>query len=393
MKIKQGPDDFQVDELTDLVPSSGQFSLYFLDKSGWTTPDALARVRRAWKILAQCVSFGGLKDRHAHTTQHITIADGPARDFAIPGIVLKYLGRVPAPFESSSIRANRFRIVVRDLSVEQVERARLAIDEVRADGLANYFDDQRFGSVENDGDFMARRLVLGNWEGALKLALTAPYVHDRAAAKQEKAILLKYWGQWAECQQKLPRGPARNVVHVLASRPGDFRGAITRLPADLATLYLAAYQSHLWNRALARWLERLLPVQHRVAVRLKLADAPMPRGLSLAQHDELARLSLPLPSARLKYDEAIEDSPPDWPEVVRETLAEDGVELNQMKLQGLRKPFFSRGVRAILCQPTNLSAEAGADERHPKREALTLRFELPRGSYATLLIKRIVRDG
>ena len=36
-----------------------------------------------------------------------------------------------------------------------------------------------------------------------------------------------------------------------------------------------------------------------------------------------------------------------------------------------------------------LGAESEADELHPGRRALRLRFELPKGSYATILVKRI----
>jgi tRNA pseudouridine13 synthase len=337
------------------------------------------------------VSFGGLKDRHAHTIQHVTIEEGPERNFAMPGISFHFLGRIPDPFTSSSIQSNRFLIVVRDLSADEARRAIENVEQVRRDGLANYFDDQRFGSVETSGEFMARRLVLGDWEGGLKLALTAPYEHDRAAAKQEKAILRKHWGNWAECARKLARGPTRRIIEQLAARPGDFRGAIARMRADLGSLYLAAYQSHLWNCLLAGWLERNLPPANRLLIRLKLDDVPMPRDLSDEQRERLCNLSLPLPSARLKYDEAIPDAPADWPDLMRQTLAKEGFELEKMKLQGVRKPFFSRGERAILCLPENLSAESGADTRNAGRIAVTLRFDLPRGSYATLLIKRVTR--
>jgi tRNA pseudouridine13 synthase len=243
--------------------------------------------------------------------------------------------------------------------------------------------------VDTGGEFMARRLILGDWEGGLRLALMAPYEHDRAAAKQEKAVLRKHWGEWPECARKLSKGPTRRIIEHLAAQPGDFRGAIARMRADLASLYLAAYQSHFWNRMLARWLERNLPTANRLMIRLKLDDVPMPRDLSQEQRAILAGLSLPLPSARLKYDEAIEGAPADWPELLRETLAMEGFDLEKMKLQGLRKPFFSRGERAILCLPQNLSAERGVDQRNYNRSAVTLRFDLPRGSYATLLIKRI----
>ena len=41
MKLKQDPDDFQVEELTDVRPGpEGPFAFYRLDKRGWSTPDA-----------------------------------------------------------------------------------------------------------------------------------------------------------------------------------------------------------------------------------------------------------------------------------------------------------------------------------------------------------------
>src|SRR5262245_36064179 len=196
MKIKQSPEDFQVDEVTDVVPSEGHFALYRLEKSDWTTPDAVSAIRRQWQIRGPRLSYGGLKDRHAHTTQHLTIERGPPRNLGQKGFTLTYLGQAPEPFTSTSIRGNRFRITVRDLSADAVRRSNQALAELAVDGIANYFDDQRFGSVDAGGEFAARRMVLGDWEGALKLMLTAPYEFDRGAVKQEKAIVLRYWGDW-----------------------------------------------------------------------------------------------------------------------------------------------------------------------------------------------------
>jgi tRNA pseudouridine13 synthase len=389
MKIKQSPDDFQVDELTDVVVTDGPYALYRLEKTDWTTPDALNTIRRVWQIRIHRLSFGGLKDRHARTTQHLTIADGPKTDLAQKGIALTYLGQVPQPFTSTAIRGNRFRIVVRDLSAAKVEFARSVLPEVAVDGVANYFDDQRFGSVETGGDFVARHALLEDWEGALKLALTAPYEFDRGSVKQEKAILLKHWGDWPECGRILSRGDARDLVGHLLSAPSDFRGAFGRLRAELGSLYLAAYQSHLWNHLLGNWLTRRLPDPQRVSLRLKLDDVPTPRGLTPDQRNELAALSLPLPSARLKYDETIPGTPTDWPDALRQTLGDDGIRLEQLKLKGLRRPFFSRGQRPILSVPNGLSAEFADDERHGGRLKLSVAFELARGSYATLVIKRL----
>jgi tRNA pseudouridine13 synthase len=73
--------------------------------------------------------------------------------------------------------------------------------------------------------------------------------------------------------------------------------------------------------------------------------------------------------------------------VVRAVLAEEGLELHDLRVKGVRELFFSRGERAALCRPSGLSAEFGEDERKRGRLRVTLAFELGRGSYATLLVK------
>src|SRR5262249_25214004 len=175
MKLKQQREDFQVEELTDFAPSSGNFALYRLEKRGWSTPDALAAIRRRWKIEPRRISYGGLKDRHAWTVQYFTIFHGPRRGLEHHQVHVQYLGQAPAAYTSPDIRANRFRLTLRSFALAEVAAAQQALEEVRGEGVPNYFDDQRFGSVSAGSAFVARLLVLGRFEEALHLALTAPY--------------------------------------------------------------------------------------------------------------------------------------------------------------------------------------------------------------------------
>ena len=384
MKLKQLPDDFHVEEMTDVAPAErGPFALYRMEKRGWSTPDALAAVRRRWGLEPNRISYGGLKDRHAWTVQYLTIFHGPRRGLHHHDITLTHLGWTDAPYTSQSIRCNRFRLTLRDLSAEDVERATAALVRVTADGLPNYFDDQRFGSVAGEGgEFIARLLVRGRFEEALRLALTAPYEFDRGPQKKEKALLAERWGDWAALKDKLPRGHARSLVDYLRVHPADFRGAVARLRPELRGLYLSAYQSHLWNRMLAHWLTRRLPPEELRPVTLRLGEVPFPVGLAPEHRAELEGLSLPLPSSRLKLEEADPRA-----ELVREILAEEGVELRDMQVRGVREMFFSKGERAALCTPGCLTWNSETDELHPKKVKLILSFELPRGSYATLLVK------
>jgi tRNA pseudouridine13 synthase len=389
MKLKQRPEDFQVEELTDVAPAAaGDFALYRLEKRGWSTPDALAAVRRRWCLEPRRLSYGGLKDRHALTVQYLSVFHGPRRNLHHQGVTVTYLGQVPEPYTASRVRANRFCLTLRDLTAEAAAAAERALDEVRTEGVPNYFDDQRFGSVTPGGAFIARELVLGRFEDALRLALAAPYEHDRAAQKQEKATLRACWGDWATCKERLPRGHARSLVDYLLHHPGDFKGAVARLRPELRGLYLSAYQSHLWNRVLARWLERHCRPERLFPVALRLGELPMYRGLDEGQRRELADLFLPLPSARLHLDADDPRAP-----LLQEVVAEEGLDMRQLQVKGIRELFFSKGERAGLCLPQALEHRGGTDELNPRRQALTLTFDLPRGCYATLIVKRITVAG
>lgn len=388
MKVKQQPDDFRVDEVTDVVPDEGgDFALYRLDKTGWTTPDALAAIRRRWQLDWRRVSYGGLKDRHAVTSQFLTVYRGPQRNLSHERITVTYLGQRREPFTSADIRANRFAITLRSLSAQDVDRIVEAVDEVIRAGLPNYFDDQRFGSVGEKREFVAREMVFGRFERALWLALAAPYEFDRADARREKELLRSRWGDWPGLKALLPRGHARSLVDYLVSHPTDFKGAVARLRPELQGLYLSAYQSYLWNRMLAEWLVRTFTPEKLVEIDLKLGRVPAPVRVPQEKLGEWKSLTLPLPSARLKPDPTAA-----WAEIVEAVLREEGLTLPELKIKGLQKPFFSKGERDGCILLAACEHQPGPDELHPGRQKLLMRFELPRGSYATMLVKRVTRE-
>jgi tRNA pseudouridine13 synthase len=385
MKLKQRPEDFRVEELTAAVAGeAGEFAFYRLDKMGWTTPDALAAIRRRWRIDFRRLGYGGLKDRHAVTSQFLTIFRGPKRNLAHERITLTYLGQRPEPYTAADIVANRFAITLRSLSDDAVSRATVALAEVEAVGLPNYFDDQRFGSVGNPPEFVAKEMVFGRFERALWLALAAPYEFDRADAKREKATLREHWGDWVVLKAKLPKGHARSLIDYLVSHPTDFRGAVARLRPELQGLYLSAYQSYLWNRMLAAWLTRTLGTANLAEVELKLGRVPVPVRVPDERRAEWESLSLPLPSARVKPEPGAP-----WFPVAEDVLQDEGLTLGELKIKGMQKPFFSKGDRAACVRPANLAHESGPDELNTGKRKLMLKFDLPRGSYATMLVKRV----
>ena len=107
--------------------------------------------------------------------------------------------------------------------------------------------------------------------------LTMPTEHP---AQKDKETLRRHWGDWPALKQQLSRGHARSLVDYLVSHPTDFRGAVARLRPELRGLYLAAYQSDLWNRTLAHWLRQHVAAEDLRPIALRLGEFPVPVQLS-----------------------------------------------------------------------------------------------------------------
>lgn len=384
MKLKRIPEDFEVSERTSVTPlAAGPFGLYRLTKRGLGTPEAVDTVLRAWRLPRSAVSFGGLKDRHALTRQHLTIQGGPPRDLDQGAVRLEHLGRLDRPFTAQDLAGNAFRVVLRALSGPEEQAALAALPALAEDGVPNYFDDQRFGSLGRGGAWIGRAWALEDYERALFLAVAESNEHDRPRDRAAKEALRAGWGRWEGLAARLAPHPLARLAQHLAAHPADHRGALAAQRSDLRSLWIAAYQSHLWNRLLARVVLAEVPAAERVTLALKEGPAVFWRRLDPPARARLEGLVLPLPSARS------EAPPGPVGEHLAAVLAEEGVRLEDLVIRFPRGSFFSKGERAALLRPEGLTHAAADDDLHPGRRRLTLAFALPKGAYATMLVKRL----
>ena len=384
MKLKRQPEDFRVEELP-LVSGGdrGRFGFYRLTKRGIGTLEAIEAIRRRWNLSGRQIDYGGLKDKHAITVQYLTIFEGPDRGLGESSFDLEPIGRLTHPYGPNGFRGNRFSVVLRDLTAEAVAKARRAIAELPGDGLPNYFDDQRFGSVGFDGGFIGHAWLVGDHEKALRLAIAEANASDRPDAKEEKQILRDTWGDWAEAKARLPRSHARSLVTYLVDHPTDFRGAFARLRRELRSLYFSAFQSHLWNLQLARLIDQETRPEQRASVDFKVGPMPIHRGLDPDQAKRLGSARLPLPASRTSLTEG------PMRDLALEVAAGFGLAWEDLRVKHLKDVFFSKGDRPALFFATGLESEVAADDLYPGREKLAMSFELPKGAYATLVVKRV----
>ena len=379
MRIKTIPEDFIVEERVRLpVAEGGPYTLYRVHKRGTTTLAVQARMARLLHLPRSAVSLPALKDKQAVTVQYATVRGrGPAR-LEGPGFVAERVGRASRPLASSDLEGNRFTVVVRDLAPEAAAGVGDRLEELAREGLPNYFDQQRFGSQTPSGDFPGRRILRRDAEGALRAHLAEPLAGDPPQVRAFKELAAERWGEWDALLAAAPRpSNFRSVLTYLRDHPTDFRRALNLVTPRVLSLYLAAYQSLLWNRIAARYLTGLLG-EPAGFVRIAGERFPLFRELSARLPEGAA---VPLPHHRAEYGD------PELAAAVAEVLEEEGMALSDLKPRILRRAYLPRGKRRLVLLPGEVTTSPPApDERFPGRWKVRLTFSLPPGAYATLVL-------
>ena len=227
---------------------------------------------------------------------------------------------------------------------------------------------------------------MGDYERALWLALAEANPHDRPGDKVEKELIRDLWGKWIECKAALPKSSRRSIITYLCDHPTRFREALALMRQDMRSLWLAAFQSDLWNLILSGWLQQHVDPSRLQSVTLATANVPFFTELNDSERTLLAGTPLPLPSARLKLE------PGPILALYEQVLADEGLSLRELRVKYPRDAFFSKGERAALLIPRELKIHSADDDLYPGRSRVTLQFVLPRGCYATILVKRLTGE-
>ncbi|MFM2164896.1 MAG: hypothetical protein RL325_1333 [Planctomycetota bacterium] len=382
--------------------SSHPFAAYTLEKVSLATPDAIGFIARELRVPRTAVSAAGLKDRHAVTTQTVTVDTAalrgrPPRTVEGENWRMTGLGFVPRAAGSEIIAANRFTLVVRALDKraadEMVRRASVLADP-HPDGGArdgptilfvNYFGDQRFGSNRHGEGWAARALIEGDFETALRLLIGTPARKDSGPTRALTRALANHWGDWSAALAAFGKMPERSAIETLA-RGGDFKDAFAALPKFTQEICVEAYQSHLWNAIVRELADAVADMTAQSAFTADDIYGPLVFPRATAFTPAFRELGIPLPSPRAIMPECLA-------EIVAGILADEGVELGKLRIPGLQRPFFGGGDRPFVAKARRFSLSAPMPDEFagnsPLNLACTASFELPRGSYATVLLRAL----
>ncbi len=166
--LRASAEDFVVDEEPAYLPSgTGDHVFIKIEKRGLTTPQAVLAIARALRIRDRDIGVAGMKDRHAVTTQWLSlpppVIPEAALALALDDIRILEAVRHGHKLRTGHVRANRFRLRVRGAGVaaDAAARARAILERLaEAPGAPNWFGEQRFGRG-GDNATRGRELVTG----------------------------------------------------------------------------------------------------------------------------------------------------------------------------------------------------------------------------------------
>jgi tRNA pseudouridine13 synthase len=149
-RIRSCPEDFRVDEVLGFeADGEGEHLLVHLRKRNRNTDQVARALARHAGVRARDVSYCGLKDRVAVTTQWFSIwlpgkADPDWSSLEDDDVQILAQVRHRRKLPRGALRANRFTLVLRELEGDR-DALEQRLTTVRENGVPNYFGEQRFG--------------------------------------------------------------------------------------------------------------------------------------------------------------------------------------------------------------------------------------------------------
>ena len=364
--IKEQVNDFVVQELArHETGDEGEHLIVKLRKQNMTTLEAIGKLSNMLHISRDRIGYGGNKDKRAVTEQYISIQgvdEEDVRQIFTDEFDLEVVGK-GEHIGLGNLDANRFEIVLRDLNIpiEDIRNRSLKIIDELDGKFPNYFGNQRFGSARPITHQVGRHILRGEFEEAVWTYIAKPYESEYKSIRKVRKDL---W-ETREVEGAAERIPEKfqyekSLLYHLTKNPGDYKGAIKRLPEGLQTLFIHAYQSWVFNKVLSQLVDE-------------------------GWYDE--KYEIPL----VGYKTDLKDNRPE--NLIEGILDEEGVNQEDFRMQEMPDLRSEGSYRRAFADFRNFNIlDIEDDDLNMGRNKMVVKFDLPKGCYATTFLREIKKN-
>jgi len=366
-KIKQNENSFFVREvLAEKALSSFDsvdgHAVYLLKKSGIDTNHALIDLEKRYGIRLKSL---GLKDANAKTEQYVYTHKKLNSLEKIDGknYSAKRIGFVKKPISKKDMLGNFFEI---EISNTTKSLSSLTDDE----NFLNFFGYQRFGSKRPITHLVGKSIVKGDYTLALDYLLNFSSKYDSEKNNKIRNLISNRKSN-SEIIELLPYSMdiERNLLKQL-SIDRDPKNAIRSIPLSLRRFYVQAYQSFLFNKTLSMAYEYeeelFFPTENDVCFDKNFV-------LGKFQNDPEQKLAIPL-VGHSYYKKSRFDF------YIKKILEEESLTPRDFFINDFQEISLDGGFRNASINLQNFSIAENL-----------VKFQLSRGSYATIVLREILK--
>jgi len=327
--IKQQPSDFKVTEKALLsFEQSGSYACFLLEKDNMTTIFAIEKIASILGIKPKEIGFCGIKDKNAITKQHISISSkykNIIEKLEIQNIKLTFLGFLKDRLNIGSHNGNSFEIVIRNLEDENINNVKI---------VPNYFGEQRF--LENNIE-IGKYLVKKDYKRACELLIQS-------------------------------KGDVREHIDLSSN---DYIGAIKELNDKIISIYIHAYQSYMFNKLLSEYIKQTS--SDYFEINESFGNLLFPKECSSCN------VNKELPMIGFDSEEI---------DIVRNILNTEDVVLRDFVNRQIHSLTVEGCPRFAFIEINDFKiSDFEEDELNIGKKKVTICFGLPKGSYATIVIR------
>jgi tRNA pseudouridine13 synthase len=380
--IKQRSEGFKVSEIVDesldisvSYNGSYRYPLYVLEKQDIDSNHALFEIERELHMRLRVM---GIKDAKAVTMQYAgmeQVMRNPPTQLKSRHTRLTLKGFTKSPLEKRFLAGNKFEI-----RIYNVRSSDLSSFVPQIIKVGNFYGLQRFGSERLVTHLVGREIVKHNFTQAVELLLSYSTEFDTQTSREIRNKCADP-RNYQQVLKMLPRGMdiERQVLSALVAGRNAI-SALRAIPIMIRRLFVQAYQAYIFNRCLSKAIIRgedlLRPQTGDLCFEM---EGPVTFG-RVIKYNPNSKTKL-VPAIRMA-GYTFQPGKGRFENITRAILEEEEV---------APKDFYIKEMQELSHQGGFRQASLWCTDFWYERDPLMVSFKLPKGSYATTLLREIIK--